>query len=149
MMLSEKLMTVCITEVVFNFFFFFSVVFLPTQCYSGTDISHGPVSMSVWASVTSQCSVIRDKWINLLFGMEASFDQSCTVFSGNLGIYKNNGISLCFFLNSGLRKFCDGVSIVERAIIWAPEGGCSELDKLDRRWPTELIVPPSSNVRSL
>ena len=30
--------------------------------------------------VTSRCSIKRDERINLLFGIEASFDQSYTVF---------------------------------------------------------------------
>ena len=36
--------------------------------------------LSVCLSVTSRCSVKREEGINLVFGMEASFDHSCTVF---------------------------------------------------------------------
>jgi len=76
------------------------------------------------------------------FDTEAFFDQSYTVFDGNSGVYKNKGTSLWnFFLNSRLRKFCDGISIVERAINLARERwtGRSERDKLDCRWSTKLI----------
>jgi len=41
--------------------------------------SYGPVSVSVCLSVTSGCSSKRDERIDLLFGTEASFDQSYTV----------------------------------------------------------------------
>ena len=40
--------------------------------------SHGPVSVCM--SVTSRCSVEVVGRIELVFGMEASFDQSDTVF---------------------------------------------------------------------
>ena len=36
--------------------------------------------LSVCMSVTSRCSVEVVGWIELVFGMEASFDQSYTVF---------------------------------------------------------------------
>jgi len=38
------------------------------------------LAMALSLSVTSQCSVKRDEQINLVFGMEASFNQPCTVF---------------------------------------------------------------------
>jgi len=61
-------------------------------------------------SITSRCSVETNGQNNLVFGMGASFDQSYT------------GTSLWnFFLNSGLRKFRHGISIVERAINLARE----------------------------
>ena len=67
----------------------------------------------------SQVGVLSN-WMNgliWLFGMKAFFNQSYTVLQGISGIYKNKGTSLWnFFLNSGLRKFRHGISIVERAI---------------------------------
>jgi len=36
--------------------------------------------MALCLSVTSQCHVKRNEWINLVVGMEAFFDQSYTVF---------------------------------------------------------------------
>jgi len=38
--------------------------------------------------VTTRCSVEGVGRIELVFGMEASFDQFYTVFKGNSGIYK-------------------------------------------------------------
>jgi len=55
--------------------------------------------------------------IELVFGTGASFCQCYTVLKGNSGISKNNGTSLLNFVpNSGLTKFCFGISIVERVI---------------------------------
>ena len=91
--------------------------FITARRYASADTSYGPVSVCL--SVTSRCSVKRDGRINVVFGMEASFDQSYTVVLGNSGIYKKNkGTPLwnVFFLNSGLGKFRHGISIVERAI---------------------------------
>jgi len=38
------------------------------------------VSVRLSVSVTSQCSIEMYGWIDLVFGIEASFDQSYTVF---------------------------------------------------------------------
>ena len=38
------------------------------------------LAMALCLSVTSRCSIETDGWINLVFGMKASFDQSYTVF---------------------------------------------------------------------
>jgi len=83
--------------------------------------------------------------IGLLFGMEASFDQSYTVFKGNLRVYKIRVYTSLwnFFINSGLRKFRHGLSTK------LGKGVRSERDKLDHRWLTELIIPPSSDARPL
>jgi len=79
-------------------------------CIRGT--SHGPVSVSV--SVTSRSSTKTAERIELVFGMRASFHPSYTVLKGNSVISKNKGTSLWnFVLNSGLRKFRHGISIVE------------------------------------
>ena len=52
--------------------------------------------------------------IELVFGVWASFHPSYTVLKGNSVTCKNKGTSLWnFVLNSGLRKFRHGVSIVE------------------------------------
>jgi len=55
---------------------------LPARRCASARASCGPVSVSVCLclSVTSRCSNKRDKRINLVFGMEASFDQSYTLF---------------------------------------------------------------------
>jgi len=48
------------------------------------------------------------------FGVLAPFHPSYTVLKGNSIISKNKSTSLWnFVLNSGLRKFCHGISIVE------------------------------------
>jgi len=46
------------------------------------------VCLSVCLSVTSRCSIEVVGRIELVFGMEAYFDQSYTVFYGKLCIYK-------------------------------------------------------------
>ena len=72
------------------------------------------VCLSVCLSVTSRCSIEMDGRIELVFGMQASFDQFYTVLSGNSGSYKNKGTSFWNFVqNSGLAQFCSGISIVE------------------------------------
>ena len=83
-------------------------------CIRGT--SHGPVSVRVRVrlSVTSRSSTKTAERIALVFGMWASFHPSYTVLEGNSVISKNKGTSLWnFVLNSGLRKFRHGISIVE------------------------------------
>ena len=47
------------------------------QCYASTGTSYHPVSKSV--SVINWCSIEKDERTDLVFGMEASFDQSYTV----------------------------------------------------------------------
>jgi len=54
--------------------------FLLVRRYASMGTSFGPVS----ASVTSRCSVKRDEWIHLLFGMEASFDRSYAGLGGGV-----------------------------------------------------------------
>jgi len=77
-------------------------------CICGT--SHGPVSVSV----TSRCSIETAERIRLVFGTWASFHPSYTVLKGNSVISKNKGTSLWnSVLNSGLRIFRHGISIVE------------------------------------
>jgi len=79
-------------------------------CIRGT--SHGRVSVRL--SVTSRCSIEMAERTELVFGMLASFHPSYTVLKGNSVISKNKGTSLWnFVLNSGLRKFCHGILIVE------------------------------------
>ena len=74
--------------------------------------NYGPVSMFVCLSVTSPCSVETVGRIVLVFGPQASFDLSYTVLR-KLRYLQNNGASLWNFVsNSGLRKFCFGISIV-------------------------------------
>ena len=73
-------------------------------------ISYGPVSVSV----ISQCSIEKGGWIELVFSTETSFDKCYAVLQGNSGIYNNEGTSIWnFVLNSSLRKFRHGISIVE------------------------------------
>ena len=102
-------------------------------CIRGT--SHGPVSACVCVrmtytvssgalnstptnhvsvSVTSRCSIETAERIRLVFGTWASFHPSYTVIKGNSVISKNKGTSLWnSVLNSGLRIFRHGISIVE------------------------------------
>ena len=47
--------------------------------YAGVGASYDPVSMSARLSLTGRCSIKRDEWVNLVFGMEASVDLSYTV----------------------------------------------------------------------
>jgi len=83
-------------------------VLLPTRCYVSAGTSFGPVS------VTSRCSVKTDERIELVFGVGASFHLSYTVLEEKFGISRNKGSSLWIFvLNSGLRKFCHGMSVAK------------------------------------
>jgi len=61
--------------------------FLPAQRYASTGTSYGPVSVCLCLSVTTWCSVKGNEWISMVFGMEASFDQSFTMFYGYSSIY--------------------------------------------------------------
>jgi len=68
----------------------------------------------VCLSVRSRSSVEMAEWIEPVFGMWASFHPSYTVLKANSVISKNKGTSLWnIVLNSGLRKFRHGTSIVE------------------------------------
>jgi len=49
-------------------------LFLPARRYANAGTSYGPVS------VTSRCSIEVVGLIELVFGLQATFDQSCTVF---------------------------------------------------------------------
>jgi len=53
--------------------------FLPARHCASAGTSYGPVSVSLCLSVTSRCSIKRGERTNLVFGMDASFDQSYTV----------------------------------------------------------------------
>ena len=48
-------------------------------------------------SVTSPCAIERDGQTDLVFGMEASLDQSYSMFQGNSRIYKIRYFSLELF----------------------------------------------------
>jgi len=52
------------------------ITLLPVRGYAHADTSYGPVSVSV----TSRSFVELTGWIELVFGLEASFNQSFTVF---------------------------------------------------------------------
>ena len=74
----------------------------------------GTIAIGLCLSVTSGSFIETDERIELVFGMWASFHPSYTVLEENSVISKNKGISLWnFVLNSGLRKFRHGISIVE------------------------------------
>ena len=81
------------------------------------------------------------------FCTKAFFDLSYRVLKRNSDIYKNNGTSLRDFVpNSGLRKFCHGISIVEACYrLISRKDGRPERDRRDRRLSTELTIPPSSD----
>ena len=94
--------------------FVFFRFYLAMLCIRGT--SRGPVSVRVCVcpSVTSRCFIETAEWIELVFGMWVSFQPSYTMLKGNSFITKNMGTSLWnFVLNSWLRKFRHGISIVE------------------------------------
>ena len=102
----------------------------------------------VCLSVTIRCSIEMAERIELVFGMWASFHPPYTVLKGNSVISKNKGTSLWnFVLNSGLRKFRQGILIVETCYQLSEKGGRSERDKLGRRRSTKSIIPPSYDAR--
>jgi len=108
--------------------------------------------LSVCLSVTSRCSIKRDERINRVFGVGAAFDHAvlhCVLRKFGY-LQKNKDTSLWnFFLNSGLKKYRHGISIIELVINLAREGGRSERDKLDRCQSTKLIISRSSDARPL
>jgi len=72
--------------------------------------------------------------------MEASFNLSYSAFERNSGIYRYKGMSLGnFVLNSGVRKFRHGKSIVEISTK-LDKGGHPEHDKLDGRRSAKLAI---------
>jgi len=80
------------------------------RCYASAVLA---MALCPSVSVTSRCSIETVGRIELVFGMWASFQPSYTVLKGNSVISKTKGTSLWKFLNSGLRKFRHGISIVE------------------------------------
>ena len=63
-------------------------------------------------SITSPCAIERDGQTDLVFGTEASFDQSYSMFK-EIHVFTKSGTSLWnFFLNPGLRKFRHDKSMV-------------------------------------
>jgi len=84
--------------------------YFTARCYASAVLA---MALCPSVSVTSRCSIETAGRIELVFGMWASFQPSYTVLKGNSVISKTKGTSLWKFLNSGLRKFRHGISIVE------------------------------------
>ena len=77
----------------------------------------GCLSVCLSVSVTGRRSIETAERIELVFGMGASFQPSYSVLTGNSAHSKNKGTSLWNVVpNSGLRKFCFGISIVESIV---------------------------------
>ena len=96
-------------------------VIFTARCYASAVLAMG-LCLSVRLSVTSRSSTKMAERIELVFGMWASFHPSYTVLKEKSVISKNKGTSLWnFVLNSGLRKFRHGISIVVSGsgISWA------------------------------
>jgi len=92
------------------------------------------VSVSVCVCLSQVAVFYRNEWTNRAgFGTGASFHPSYAVFEENSGISKNKGTSLWNFVpNTGLRKFCFGISIVETCYrLSSTTWRHSERDKLD------------------
>ena len=120
-------LAICLPEIL-------TELFLPARCYASVGTSYDPVTcVCLSVCVTCRCSIETDRWIDLIFGVDASFYQSYTVLQGNSATYKNKGTFVWnFFLNSGLRKFRHGISVAEHAI------NCDSLLACDSSslWPT-------------
>jgi len=69
-------------------------MFLPSWRYASEGTSYGSVSVCLSASVTSRYSIETAEWIELAFGLVASFHLSYAVLKGNSGISKNKGTFL-------------------------------------------------------
>ena len=124
-----------------------SIVFT-ARCYASAVLAMG-LCLSVCLSVRHKSEFYRNGWTNRAgFGMWASFHPSYTELKGNSVISTNKGTSVWnFVLNSGLRKFHHGISIVEN---------CYQLSsrKVDAQsvinWAVDKsIIPPSSDARPL
>ena len=119
--------------------------FVTARCNASAVLSCLSVCLSV--SVTSRSFIETTGRIELFFCTEAFFDLSYRVLKRNSDIYKNNGTSLWDFVpNSGLRKFCHGISIVEACYrLISRKDGRPERHRRDRRLSTELTIPSSSD----
>jgi len=86
--------------------------FLPAQRYASAGTFYGPVSVCVCVClcVTSRGSIETDEWIELVFGMRASFQLSYTVLKRN-SVTLNIRVLSCGTLSN--LEFCFGISIVE------------------------------------
>ena len=80
------------------------------------------VCLSVCLSVTSRCSIKRDVRVNLVLALKL-LSTSHTLCFKEIQVFTKIGalLSGTFFLNSGRRKLCHGILILERAINLARE----------------------------
>jgi len=89
------------------------VYYRATLCIRGT--SHRPVSVSVSVrvSVTSRCSIETTERIELVWQVSV-LPPVLQCVKRKFGYLQNKGTFLWnFVVNSGLKKFCHGISIVE------------------------------------
>jgi len=90
-------------------------------------------------SVTSRCSVETGGQNSLVFGVGLLLICPTLCFKESQVSTKIRVLSSgTFFLNSGLRNFRHGISIVERAVSLSEKGCRSKHDQLDRRRSTKL-----------
>jgi len=103
--------------------------------------SYGPVTVRVcpsWVGLLSK----RIDWLRRFLAWRLLSTSPTLVLYGNSGIYKNKCTSLWdLVLNSSLRKFHHGISMVETCYQLNLTKVDSELYKLDHRWSTKLTRP--------
>jgi len=86
-------------------------VVLPARCCT---ISYGRMS---FPSVTSRYCIKTAKWIELVFGIEASLGLFYAVFKGNLGISENKGTPPgTLSRTTDLEKFCNCTSTIASVV---------------------------------
>ena len=91
---------------------------LQLLCFTARSYASAVLAMALCPclclSVRHKSVFYRNGWANrAVFGTGASFHPSYTVLKGNSVISENKGTLWNFVLNSGLKKFRQGISIVE------------------------------------
>ena len=128
-------------------YFYRAYFYRAMLCIRGT--SHRPVSVCL--SVSYKSVFYRNGWTNRASFWHVSFlPPVLHCVKRKFGYLQNKGTSLSNFdLNSGLRKFRHGISIVETCYQLSSRKVDAQSDKLGRRRSTKSIISASSDARPL
>ena len=98
-------------------------------CLSQVGVQSKRLNESSWLFFHPSYTVLKENW---------GFSKNKALFSGNLSQTPE--------LEKILLKYIDRRNVLSTEL---ETGGRSERDKLDRRRPTKLTIPPSSDARPL